>query len=91
MRAPTIRFGRYRIRYRQVPYVDRYFFVDILRSPSGKRWSKDEIRIRGFHRLYDIAVCKLFWFVVLETDHKRLDDFMEKVKLYDDYLDKSED
>lgn len=93
MKPPTIRFGEYRIRYRQVPYVERFFFVDIL-DRFGK-WVEFS-RIISFQGKHDVPLWHPFGFLqsafmcnnnFTPRTYKRLVAFMNKVKQYDDYLD----
>lgn len=95
MRPPTAQFGDYRIRYRQVPYVERFFFVDIKRKDNGK-WDKEFMKICSFQDKYTIPLWKVFGFLQSEfivhhnftsKTYTRLVAFMNKVKRYDSYLD----
>lgn len=94
MEPPTIQCGDYRIRYRQIPYVARFFFVDIKKD-SGK-WDKGFMKMCSFHHLYDIPLWKVFGFLQTEyisghnftsKTYTRLVAFMNEVALYDRYLD----
>lgn len=94
MRAPTIKIRNFRIRYRQIPYVERFFFVDIRRKdygcPSKLVWDKNFMKIVAFHEKFQTHECPLRWvfgFVVLLSEQNRLNKFMDKVKEYDNYLD----
>jgi len=83
MRAPTIIFGRYRIRYRQVTHIKRYFFVDFLDEWGG--WWKDIVRLSEYIKNEELL--QWFKFLTTEKDLKRFDIFMDKVRKYDNYLD----
>lgn len=94
MRPPTIQSGRYRVRYRQVPYVERFFFVDIKKD-SGK-WDMEFMKICSIHRKYDLPLQNIFGFFqtvrnanwnIDDELYKRLGVFMDKVAKYDNYLD----
>lgn len=86
MRAPTVQFGKFRIRYRQIPYMERFFFVDV-KSTYGSQWNKEIMKIKpsciGFHC---ISINSCFSFVTL-AEADRLNKFMDKVDEYDKYLD----
>jgi hypothetical protein len=96
MRPPTIIFKSmdgysFRIRYRQVLYVNRFFFVDIaypkghyLREHSNK-WRKEYMKIKKFPE--SIPMYYAFGFLTLISERRRLDCFVEKVREYDNYLD----
>ena len=98
MKAPTIQSGKYRIRYRQIPYVERFFFVDIKKD-SGE-WDKDFMRIKAFHSHgYDLPFQEIFGFFQIayvvnwNIDSKlyfKIIAFMNKVAQYDKYLDDKE-
>ncbi len=95
MRPPTMIVKsldgfKFRIRYRQVPFIDRYFFVDIS-YPDGhylckhSRWRKEYMKIRKFPG--ELPDYYMFGFLVLTSQRQKLDDFMKKVEEYDKYLD----
>jgi len=93
VRPPTIVFSsingyKFRIRYRQVPYVDRFFFVDIKYPDAShlKGWKKEYMKI---HKLpEDMPIRYYFGFITLSSQVIRLKSFMDKVAAYDNYLDK---
>lgn len=97
MRPPTIIFGRYRIRYREIPNMNclhRFFLVDIKRDNG--QWDNEFIKIDDFHRTYDMHFRYVFGFLQSEfvigynltgKTYTRLESFMDKVSQYDDYLD----
>lgn len=97
MKPPTIQSGEYRIRYRQIPYVGRFFFIDII-DRFGK-WDKNFMKICSFHDFYDLSLQQVFgvflklhlfnWNIESKL-YSRLTAFMNKVKDYDYYLDKQE-
>lgn len=97
MKPPTIQSGKYRIRYRQVPYVGRFFFVDIQKD-SGQ-WDMEFMKIHSFHHKYDLPLQEVFGFfqttfvVNWNIDgelYARLVEFMNKVAQYDNYMDGKE-
>jgi len=94
MRPPTIKIGKFRIRYRQVPYVNRFFFVDYQRPdygcPCKLVWDKNLMKIQDF-RVDKIEPYQIFGFVESPQDRNRLYNFLDKVKEYDKYLDIMDD
>jgi len=97
VKPPTIQFGKYRIRYRQLPYLSRFFLVDI-KNDSGK-WNKCFVQIQPFHMISDIPMREAFGFIQHEfiggynftcEVYERLVSFMNKVTQYDKYLDAME-
>lgn len=90
MRAPTVVLGninghKFRIRYRQVPYINRFFFVDIYNQFGN--WHKEFMKIEGWHDCYKLPSHCVFGFLISDLDKKRFDKFLDRVKKYDDYLD----
>lgn len=93
MRPPTIILGnvngyKFRIRYRQVPYVNRFFFVDIYNRYGN--WDKEFMKIEGWHSSYELPSHCVFGFLISDVDRKKFARFLEKVRKYDDYLDKKD-
>jgi hypothetical protein len=77
----------FRIRYRQIPYIDRYFFVDI-KYPDGyyiKGWQNEIMKIKKLPN--DVPHNYMFGFIVLCSQQIKLKEFIRKIDRYDDYLD----
>ena len=93
MKAPTIQSGKYRIRYRQISFVERFFFIDIKKD-SG-RWDHEFMKFKAFHLhgYSDIPLQEIFGFLPIHINGKlytKLVTFMNEVVKYDRYLDDKE-
>ena len=104
MRAPTAIFKtqngyKFRIRYRQITYVERFFFVDIKHPDNSciKTWQKEVIKIKAFHLLnYNLLPQQIFGFLLTpmlvnwnmsNKVYRQIDAFLHRVNEYDNYLD----
>jgi hypothetical protein len=81
MKPPNMVCGKYEVRYRQIPYEDRYFFIY---HKGHTRKINELARIRRLCVNSDIDV---FWFLKEPVEHEIGYRFLERVKKYDKYLD----
>jgi hypothetical protein len=85
MRHPNFKKGKFEIRYKQVNYDDRYFFVHVNKQPN------EDAKFRKL--LMDRYGFALVAFMFDSTDSNygteidRFNSFLDRCNLYDDYLD----
>ena len=97
-RRPCIRFGSFRIRYLQEPYIDRFYVIDFagdghnLPEEIGKipRNMVERFGKKPFWFVYLNSTSKIGHSTVASKDENRLDNFLDRCREYDEYLDRTE-
>ncbi len=80
MKSPTMKLNGYKVKYKQVPYDERYFFI----------YYRDKEIAKIPYHLYNIKGIPGNWLLdgyspKAEYDH--YDRFMDRVEAYNKYLD----
>lgn len=80
MNPPTITLGKYFIKYRQIPYDDRYFII---------KYDNIEISKIPFSLFEEewLMVFPYNIYTMFSENEKRITNFLNKVEIYNEYLD----
>lgn len=81
MRPPTIKFGDWQIKYKQIPYEDRYFFVFYKKYEVAKISSVVFVDLKWWAFPFGVHT-------KLHNQEDRIAAFEQRVKEYDDHWDR---
>jgi hypothetical protein len=88
MKQPTVTIGEYKIKYKQVPYDNRYFFVNFCDKYDKYGRSITIMQVPFY--LYEKYELKMLPFVQLASwkEQERFHRFIDRVQKYNNILNK---